>query len=531
MVQDSPVQWVLEDGSVLGTIIRKDRPNGWPISNFLYQPSLENKLEDLLARYPNVTKQRGRELLSFTQDEAGVTLSHAASRGVRYGRDEAIQARPEKVDETRVRWLVACDGGRSTVRTQLGINMTGKSFPEPWLVVDIKEKPGTHSLRHMPYFNFYCDPKQPTVSCPQPNRHHRFEFQLMGDTTREQMEDPANIRRLLSRHVDPDKVEILRALVYTFNALVAERWRDGRVLLAGDAAHMTPQFMGQGMSSGLRDAYNLAWKLNAVIKGDAAAGLIDSYEMERSPHAQAMVAISVRNKQFVSMPNPMKARLRNIAMRAPLASRGPVRPAARLPRRPLSRPSAQVAQERRGQADPAADGADLRRSTPSARRHDRRQFRADRPGIGSARRPRRRDPGRAGPTGRELCRAVSVRRPPAGGLRDRRKCLGACVSRRHRDARRDRGVHRRGRRLAALCWSPRRSRRDHPAGQVRLRARARRGGESRRRKAVRSSGLRFPSAFTIALPVLRAVYAADGRRLPAGTDNPFPKVWALLIDG
>src|SRR5271165_4042209 len=158
-----------------------------------------------------------------------------------------------------------------------------------------------------PYFNFYCDPKQPTVSCPQPNGHHRFEFQLMGDTTREQMEDPANIRRLLSRHVDPDKVEILRALVYTFNALVAERWRDGRVLLAGDAAHMTPQFMGQGMSSGLRDAYNLAWKLDAVIKGDAAVGLIDSYEMERSPHAQEMVAISVRNKQFVSMPNPISA--------------------------------------------------------------------------------------------------------------------------------------------------------------------------------------------------------------------------------
>ena len=320
MVQDSPVQWVLEDGSVLGAIIRKDRPNGWPISNFLYQPSLENKLEDLLARYPNVTKQRGRELLSFTQDEAGVTLSHAASRGVRYGQIEAAKAKPEKVDETRVSWLVACDGGRSTVRTQLGINMTGKSFPEPWLVVDIKEKPGTHSLRHMPYFNFYCDPKQPTVSCPQPNGHHRFEFQVMGDTTREQMEDPANIRRLLSRHVDPDKVEILRALVYTFNALVAERWRDGRVLLAGDAAHMTPQFMGQGMSSGLRDAYNLAWKLNAVIKGEAAVGLIDSYAMERSPHAQAMIAISVKNKQFVSMPNPMKARLRNIAMRAALAT-------------------------------------------------------------------------------------------------------------------------------------------------------------------------------------------------------------------
>src|SRR5271165_4848859 len=315
MVQDSPVQWVLEDGSVLGTIIRKDRPNGWPISNFLYQPSLENKLEDLLARYPNVTKQRGRELLSFTQDEAGVTLSHAASRGVRYGQIEAAKAKPEKVDETRVSWLVACDGGRSTVRTQFGINMTGKSFPEPLLVLDIKEKPATHSLRHMPYFNFYCDPKQPTVSCPQPNAHHRVEFQVMGDTTREQMEDPANIRRLLSRHVDPDKVEILRALVYTFNALVAERWRDGRVLLAGDAAHMTPQFMGQGMSSGVRDALNLAWKLDAVLRKGADPKLIDTYQSERKPHAKEMIDISVKMKDFVSLANPVLAKTRNVAMK------------------------------------------------------------------------------------------------------------------------------------------------------------------------------------------------------------------------
>jgi len=320
MVQDSPVQWVLEDGSVLGAIVRKDRPKGWPLCSFLYQPYLENKLEDLLARYPNVTKRRGRELLSFNQDESGVTLAHTANRGTRYGLAGGAQGRPEKVDETRARWVVACDGGRSAVRTQLGIKMIGRSFPEPWLVVDVKEKPGQQCLRHMPYFNFYCDPKQPTVACPQPNGHYRFEFQVMGDTTREQMEDPANIRRLLSRHVDPDKVEILRALLYTFNALVAERWRDGRVLLAGDAAHMTPQFMGQGMSSGLRDAYNLAWKLDAVIKGDAEDRLIDSYESERSPHAKEMIDVSVRNKQFVSTSNPWKAKLRNLGMKVALAT-------------------------------------------------------------------------------------------------------------------------------------------------------------------------------------------------------------------
>ena len=133
----------------------------------------------------------------------------------------------------------------------------------------------------------------------------------MPGETREQMEDPAKVRSLLSKHVDNDQVEVLRQLVYTFNALVAERWRVGRVLLAGDAAHMTPQFMGQGMSSGVRDAHNLAWKLDAVLRGRADVSLIDTYESERKPHAREMIDISVRMKEFVSMANPIKAALRN----------------------------------------------------------------------------------------------------------------------------------------------------------------------------------------------------------------------------
>ena len=193
--------------------------------------------------------------------------------------------------------------------------MAGKSFPEPWLVVDIKAKEGEDCFRHMPYFNFHCDPKAPTVSCPQPNGHHRFEFLLMPGQTKEQMEDPATVRALLARHIDVDKVEVLRRLVYTFNALVAERWRDGRVLLAGDAAHMTPQFMGQGMSSGVRDAHNLAWKLDAVLRAGADPKLIDTYESERKPHAKEMIDISVRMKNFVSLANPFQTKLRNVVVK------------------------------------------------------------------------------------------------------------------------------------------------------------------------------------------------------------------------
>ena len=136
----------------------------------------------------------------------------------------------------------------------------------------------------------------------------------MPGQTKEQMEDPTTVRSLLAQYVDVDKVEVLRRLVYTFNALVAERWREGRVLLAGDAAHMTPQFMGQGMSSGVRDAHNLAWKLDAVLRG-AGPKLIDTYESERKPHAKEMIDISVQMKNFVSLANPLLAKLRNVVVK------------------------------------------------------------------------------------------------------------------------------------------------------------------------------------------------------------------------
>ena len=315
MLVDTPVQWVLKDGSVLSQLRRTDRPYGWAVSNFFYQPTLENRMERQLERYPNVTALRGRELVDFSQDETGVAITHAASAGLRYGQAAAEPSAAGDTARVRAQWLVACDGGRSGVRSRLGIKLGGKSFPEPWLVVDIKAKAGEDCFRHIPYFNFHCDPKQPTVSCPQPNGHHRFEFLLMPGQTKEEMEDPATVRRLLARYVDVDRVEVLRRLVYTFNALVAERWRDGRVLLAGDAAHMTPQFMGQGMSSGVRDTHNLAWKLEAVLRKGADPKLIDTYETERKPHAKEMIDISVKMKDFVSLANPVLAATRNVVVK------------------------------------------------------------------------------------------------------------------------------------------------------------------------------------------------------------------------
>ena len=316
MLLETPVQWVAPDGSVMGQYFPTERPYGWPVVNFFYQPYLETTLTELLSLYPNVSVRRGRELTSFVQDEDGVTVTHQATREFRFTDDSDARtqaAGPLDPRMLRGRYLVGADGGRSAVRTQLEISMTGKNFPEPWLVVDLKarDSKGEEELRHIPYFNFYCNPECPAVSCPQPDGHHRFEFMLRPGQTKEYMEQPETVRHYLSRYIDPDRFEVKRRLVYTFNALVADRWRDRRVLLAGDAAHMTPQFMGQGMSSGVRDAHNLAWKLDAVLRGNAEDALLDTYEAERRGHAKAMIDASVLMKDLVSASTPLRAGLRD----------------------------------------------------------------------------------------------------------------------------------------------------------------------------------------------------------------------------
>jgi 3-(3-hydroxy-phenyl)propionate hydroxylase len=319
MNADSIVQWVRADGSVLAQFHNPRRPYGWPVSNFLYQPSLENTLEERLADLPHVTIRRGREVIGFEQDAHGVTVAHIESLGG-WGKDESSssqsEASPELVEPSRdhVGYLIGADGGRSIIRQQLGITMTGKSFPQRWLVLDLKARAGVDAFRHLPYFDFVCDPALPTVSCPQPYGRHRFEFMLHDSDLTGDFKTAARAHDLLAKYVDVDEVEIDRQLVYTFNALVADQWRAGRVLLAGDAAHMTPQFIGQGMNAGVRDADNLSWKLADVILRSADPALLDTYESERRPHAKAMIDLSVFNKDIVSTQHRGAIRARELGI-------------------------------------------------------------------------------------------------------------------------------------------------------------------------------------------------------------------------
>lgn len=317
MMMETPVQLVRQDGTPITQYMPRKRPFGWPVINFFYQPYLETTLSETLSRYPNVEVRRGREVIDFSQDADGVSVVHQATREARFS--DSTDARTSLQGEAdvrtiRARFMVGADGGRSVVRTKLGIEMAGKSFPEPWLVVDLERKPGTDALRHLPYFNFVVDPKLPVVSCVQPDKFHRFEFMLMPGETKENMERPETVRKYLSMFVDPDQFDVKRKLVYTFNALIAAKWRAGRILLAGDAAHMTPQFMGQGASSGVRDAYNLGWKLDLVLRGQAAHALLDTYQSERHAHAKAMIDVSVLLKNVVSARNPFATLLRDASL-------------------------------------------------------------------------------------------------------------------------------------------------------------------------------------------------------------------------
>lgn len=314
MSVDLPVQWLRADGSVLAQFRTNARPHGWPVSNFLYQPAFEQVLERRLADLPSVCVRRGRAVTGFTQDAHGVTVRHSACDGAEYGRtDPMLRAGTEET--VRAAFLVAADGGRSTIRTALGIELEGRSFPQRWVVIDLRARDGVDAFRHLPYFDFVCDPARPTVSCPQPGGRHRFEFMLADADRTEDFETPEAARRLMARWVDVDEVQIDRQLVYTFNALVATNWRSGRALLAGDAAHMTPQFIGQGMNAGIRDADNLAWKLADVLRHGADPRILDSYQAERRPHAKAMIDLSVFNKELVSTQSPARIRARDVGVR------------------------------------------------------------------------------------------------------------------------------------------------------------------------------------------------------------------------
>lgn len=272
---------------------------GHPPLVSINQPSMERTLIAALAERRSVDARWGVGLEVLDRRADGVDAWVRAADG---GRSERISAR----------WLVGCDGATSAVRARLEIPFEGRTAPQRWVVVDVLvDRP----LAKVPHPHFIGSRERPAVTLPMSPGRHRWEWMLRPG------EDPAgfltvdSVRERISPWLDGQQTEIERAVVYTFHTRTAARWRRGRALLAGDAAHLTPPFAGQGFSSGARDAANLSWKLAEVLAG-APAALLDTYEQERRPHVAAMQRTANMMGAFVQATKPRTIRIRDLVLRA-----------------------------------------------------------------------------------------------------------------------------------------------------------------------------------------------------------------------
>ncbi|MBT8469796.1 MAG: bifunctional 3-(3-hydroxy-phenyl)propionate/3-hydroxycinnamic acid hydroxylase, partial [Deltaproteobacteria bacterium] len=247
--------------------------DGHPKLVTFYQPELESALRSRVCDYPSVTVALGVELVELVEEADGVRAHLRRDDGTEH--------------TVLARYLIGADGSKSRVRKALGVGFDGRTYAEDWLIVDAKLD--SSSIDHI---EFLCDPRRPAPHMPAPGGRQRWEFMLHPGESAEQMERPETVRELLSPWGSPDDMEVERTAVYRFHARTVERFQKGRVFLAGDAAHITPPFAGQGLVAGLRDALNLCWKLAWVLRGRAEPGILGSYDQERRPHAKAMIDLA-----------------------------------------------------------------------------------------------------------------------------------------------------------------------------------------------------------------------------------------------
>jgi 3-(3-hydroxy-phenyl)propionate hydroxylase len=249
---------------------------GYAKRNYMLQQDLERQLLARLRELDCVALVFNETIVEISQDDEGV-IAEAAS-GCFY----------------QAHYTLACDGGQSSIRAALGIEMLGNTYERDWIVLDTIDDPDTECISR-----FICDPARPQVSIYSPRGGRRYEFMLRDGETREQVLTDEFLTALLAPYRDIDASQITRRAVYRFHARIASRLREGRVLLLGDAAHLSPPFAGQGMNAGIRDAHNVAWKIAGVLRHSFHADVLDSYDNERRGPIWAMIQLAVAMGEFV----------------------------------------------------------------------------------------------------------------------------------------------------------------------------------------------------------------------------------------
>ena len=282
---------------VLAEMAPADARFGWPKRNGFVQPLVDAELLSGLDRFEHVEVWWGRPMTSCMQTPEAVTVELGGD-----GDSSSVRAS----------YVVGCDGGRSTTRRLMGVSFDGTTSSTRWLVIDLANDPLGH-----PNSEVGADPERPYASISIAHGIRRFEFMIHADESDQQAEDPAFLARMLAPFVPhPDRVDVIRRRVYTHHSRIAGAFRRGRLLLAGDAAHLMPVWQGQGYNSGIRDAANLGWKLAAVVTGQADDALLDSYDVERRKHARAMIDLSTTVGRVISPTNRRVAAVRDLLVRS-----------------------------------------------------------------------------------------------------------------------------------------------------------------------------------------------------------------------
>src|SRR5436309_3376397 len=299
-------EWKNAAGETLLRIGSKDAGLcGWPEANMFSQPDLEQALDARSRSLPAVTVHRGCEVVDLRPDDEGSAVSIA---------------NPDGTDEVHGRWVVGCDGTNSFVRRHLGSTVTDLGFFIDWLIIDvIPHEPRVWD----PINGQICDPARPTTVVSGGPGRRRWEFmRLPGESIADLNNESTAWRLLEPWQLDARNATLERHAVYTFQARWVDGWRKGRLLLAGDAAHQMPPFAGQGMCSGIRDAANLAWKLDLVLAGKAGERLLDTYASERIPQVRQAIELSIALGKVICVADPAAAAARDAAMIAAARATG-----------------------------------------------------------------------------------------------------------------------------------------------------------------------------------------------------------------
>ena len=312
MVPVDDYRWLGADGELL---LRFDRhglaPSGWEGDYMFFQPELEAAIHRDACIPWGVTVERGwaAEGLKHAGDHVQLTIHRVSEE------EPGQLARTGEYRTVRARWLVGADGANSFVRETCGISRRDLGFRERWLVVDA-EPHDMGALAHLPVASQRCDPARPTTIVQSGPRHRRWEFMLLPNEQPSDFEDTERVWALLEPWYRPQDGPLTRSTVYEFRSMVADEMRKGRVLIVGDAAHLTPPFLGQGLCSGLRDAANAAWKLDLVLRGVADERLLSTIEAERQLQNETVIRLAIELGKILCQLDPKAAAERDWTLRA-----------------------------------------------------------------------------------------------------------------------------------------------------------------------------------------------------------------------